>query len=123
MLVLFGGLALLLATVGLYGSMSWIVADRAFEIGVRMALGASRGRILRQVLAQAFGVLLGGVAIGCAIALYAGRAVEPLLFRTPALNLNVFVATAAVVLLAGCAACYRPATRAIQIDPMEALRI
>ena len=67
MLALFGGLALLLAIVGLYGSMSRIVADRAFEFGIRMALGAFRIRILRQILTLGLVVLLGGIAITASV--------------------------------------------------------
>ena len=73
------------------------------------------------MFAQAVSLLLGGVAMGCTIALYAGRAVEPLLFRTPSLTLGAFAATAAMVLLVGCAPCSRPARRAMRINPMEAL--
>jgi macrolide transport system ATP-binding/permease protein len=119
---IFGVLALILASVGLYGVMSYFVARRTSEIGVRMAMGASPWRVIRMVLRGALAQVLIGVAIGVPIALYAGRYVATLLYQV---NDNDPIAFAgAVLVLAACAAvaAFLPARRAAAIDPMQALR-
>jgi putative ABC transport system permease protein len=118
----FGLLAGLLATLGLYGVIAYMVARRRNEIGVRMALGADRGRVIRLVLSESM-VLLGvGVAAGLVISIWAARAASSLLFEVKPYD-PVSVA-GAVMLLEGVAllASYAPARRAAALEPMNALR-
>ena len=119
---LFGLLALLLAAVGLYGVMSYSVARRTREIGVRMALGAQRGDVTRLVLQETMTLVSAGGALGLAGALGAGREVSSLLFGLAPTDPAALVA--AMLLLAGVAAVasYIPARRATKVDPLVALR-
>lgn len=118
----FGALALLLAMIGLYGAMSYLVAQRRTEFGVRIALGAPAASILRLVMRDVGVVLLGGIAAGIAISLATVRVLHKLLFGlTPydaATMLAAIAVLAAVALFAG----YLPARRAMRVDPMVALR-
>ena len=118
----FGILAAMLATLGLYGVISYMVARRRNEIGVRVALGADRGRVVRLVLREALLLLAAGLAIGTALALWAGRAAAALLFGLKPYDPASLAA--AVLLLAGVAllASYWPALRASRLEPMSALR-
>jgi ABC-type antimicrobial peptide transport system permease subunit len=119
---LFGGLALILAAVGLYGVMSYTVARRTNEIGIRMALGARRGQVLGATMRESL-VLVGvGAAIGIAIVLASSHVVASLLFGVPR-NDAISIAIAAAVLgLVATIAAYLPARRASRVDPMVALR-
>jgi putative ABC transport system permease protein len=121
-LAIFGSLALLLASLGLYGVMSYAVARRAKEIGLRMALGARGSDVLRQVLRE--GMLLVILGVGCGIALAAGstRLLETFLFGVSSLDALTFVATPLLLAAVGLAACYAPARRATRMDPMSVLR-
>ena len=119
---LFAGLALLLACVGLYGLMSYSVAGRTREIGVRMALGATRGKLVSLVVREAMTMVVVGVALGIPISLAASRSLRTLLFEvTPADPLSLAV-TAAVLLAVATMAALIPARRATKVDPMVALR-
>jgi putative ABC transport system permease protein len=118
----FGALALLLATIGLYGVMSYNVARRRNEIGIRMALGAEQSRVLRMVL-QEVATLMGiGLIIGLGIAVATTRFVASFLYEVkPNDPLTLFLAAAALGLV-GALAGYLPARRASRMDPMSALR-
>jgi ABC-type antimicrobial peptide transport system permease subunit len=119
---LFGGLALLLAAIGLYGTMSYGVARRTREFGIRVAIGAGTGSILRLVLREALGLVIAGVSLGLASTWALGRVVRSMLFAIEPTDL-VSIAIAGVVLVAvALAAAAIPARRASRVDPTMALR-
>ena len=119
---LFGALALILASVGLYGVMSYFVARRTSEIGIRMALGASRSGVVAMVLRSALWQILVGLALGVPAALFAGHLMTNLLFNVS--GYDPFPLLGSILVLAICAtvAGFVPARRAASIDPMQALR-
>jgi ABC-type antimicrobial peptide transport system permease subunit len=123
---LFGGLALLLASVGLYGLMAFAVVRRTGELGVRMALGAERGAVVRMVLKEALLLVVAGLAIGIPAALLLGRfgasLTAGLLFGLSATDPLTLAGAALVLLSVAAVAAYFPAARASRIDPMHALR-
>ena len=118
----FGGMALLLAAIGIYGVLAYSVEQRRKEIGIRMALGSSRARVTRLVVRQAGVMVLWGLAAGIAGAWPVGRAVKSFLFGVKALDGWTLGAAAAVLLLVCAVAATVPAWRAARVDPMEALR-
>jgi len=118
---LFSAIALLLTSIGTYGVLSYAVAQRRREIGVRMALGAQPGRIRMQFLSLSLRLLTAGTVLGLIGAWQAGRAMRSLLFQVPALNVAVLAAAACVTAAVCLAACLVPAKRAAQMSPMEAL--
>ena len=118
----FALLATVLAVVGLYGVLAFVVTRRTREIGIRMALGADRGRVVRLVLSEMLAVFVFGVAAGVFAGTAGGRYVESQLFGVHAHDPAVFVLSAAVLLAAALAAGFVPAWRAAKIDPMRALR-
>ena len=118
----FAGLALLLAAVGIYGLLSHVVGQRTNEIGVRMALGARRGTILKSVLGHGLGLVAGGVALGLLGAFGLRRLVSSLVFGIGANDPLTFAAVALILLAVALLACLVPAARAVRVDPMVALR-
>jgi putative ABC transport system permease protein len=118
----FAGLALVLTVVGLYGVMTYSVARRTREIGVRMALGAERGAVLIMVLRDAAILLGAGIVLGIAAALASASVLQDMLYGTGSRNPLVLALVCAVVVLVGVAAALVPARRAAKVDPMVALR-
>ncbi len=115
-------LAVILGTVGQYGVLSYIVAERTREIGVRMALGAQAGRVQRMVVGQGARVLAVGVALGLLAAAASTRALQSLLFGIGAIDPITFVGVAGAMVLVGLLAAWVPAWRASRVDPVEAIR-
>jgi len=118
----FSALALILTAVGLYGITAYTVAQRTQEIGIRMALGAERGDVLRLILGQGTRLVLVGEVIGIAGALVLARLIPSLLYGVPANDPLVFVSVGTVLGVIALLACYLPARRAAKTDPMVALR-
>jgi ABC-type antimicrobial peptide transport system permease subunit len=122
LLSVFAALALILACVGIYGVISYLVAQRTHEIGVRMALGAQRLEVMRLVLGQGARMATIGVAIGSVAALGLMRLMANQLFGVTAHDPLTFTGVAGVIMLVAIAACYVPARRAMRVDPVVALR-
>jgi predicted permease len=116
------GLALVLGAIGLYGVLSYVVAERTREIGVRMALGATASAVRRMVVSQGTRVVVIGVAIGIAVALASTRLLESLLFGVKPVDPMVFAAMAVMMIAIGVLASYIPARRASSVNPIESLR-
>jgi ABC-type antimicrobial peptide transport system permease subunit len=123
MFVAFGALALLVAAVGLHGVIGYSVAQRLHELGIRIALGAQRGDVVRLVVVHAVSLATIGLGLGLAIALVGARWMQPLLFEESARDPIVFAGVAAVVCLVSLIASAGPAVRATRADPNTALRI
>ncbi len=118
----FGALALLLATLGIYGVVAYGTRQRTREFGLRMALGAQPGDVVRLILRQGMGMLLIGSAAGLAAAIVAGRLLNRLLFGVGAGDPATFAGVTLLLAAVGLAACYLPARRAVRADPIRALR-
>ena len=122
LVALFGGLALLLASIGLYGVMSYTVSQSTRELGLRMALGAGTSNVLRLVLSRGLLLTTTGIVIGIALALLLTRLLGNLLYQVSPRDPLAFAAAFVVMTLASAAACFLPAWRATRTDPIRALR-
>ncbi len=118
----FGFLALILAAIGTYGVMSYSVNQRTQEIGIRMALGAQPGNVLRLILSGGMAMVAAGVVIGLGISVLFARSLNTLLFGIGSFDPASFLSTAALLMLVALAACWIPARRAMRVDPIVALR-
>ncbi len=122
LLGIFAGLALLLAAIGSYGVLAYMVTERRREIGIRMALGADRASVLRMVLSQGLLLAVIGVAIGLGVAFALSRVLTSLLFGVSPTDPATIVAVVVLMALVALAACYLPARSATRVDPMIVLR-
>jgi putative ABC transport system permease protein len=118
----FAVLALLLAALGIFGVMSFMVGQRTREFGIRIALGATTSTLVRAVVRQGLTLAMTGIAIGAAVSLVATRAIRALLFGTDPLDLAAFVVACAVLAAAAVLAAWLPARRAARADPVAAMR-
>jgi ABC-type antimicrobial peptide transport system permease subunit len=118
----FGLLALLLAAVGIYGVVAYTTRQRTHEIGIRMALGAGKGDVFRQVLGQGLRLTVAGLAVGIAVSLIATRFLRGMLYGVGTADWLTFATVAILLCLVALAACYLPARRAASVEPMQALR-
>ncbi len=121
-LAIFGALGMVLASVGLYGVLSYAVRQRTREIGIRMAIGAQPGQILRQVVRQGMALAVTGVALGLGVAFAVTRAISSILFGVSPTDPATFGAIPLVLLIVALLACVLPARRAMKVDPLVALR-
>jgi ABC-type antimicrobial peptide transport system permease subunit len=123
MLSIFGAIALSLASVGLYGLMSYSVRQRQREISLRMALGAGRGQVLQLILRQGLGMVATGIAIGTMLSFAFGRAVSKMLYGiSPSDPISILGASLVLLIIAGLA-CYLPARTASKLNPLTGLRV
>ena len=122
LLSLFAALALTLATVGIYGVISYAVSQRTREIGVRMALGARPGDVLRLILGEGLKLVLAGAALGILFALLATRFIATMIYGVSATDPLIFLSVLTLLVVVSLAACYVPARRAMRVDPIVALR-
>jgi len=122
LLSIFGGLALVLASVGIYGVIAFAVSQRTREIGVRMALGARPGDVLRMVLKEGLKLVAAGVAIGVAASLMLTRLLEGMVYGVRVRDPLIFALVNLLMVAVSLAACYVPARRATRVDPLVALR-
>jgi putative ABC transport system permease protein len=122
LLALFSGLALVLAAIGIYGVMSYAVAQRTNELGIRLALGAQPADLLKMVVAQGFAIAAAGIVIGVVISLGLTRLMRNLLFAVSAVDPVTFVTVGAGVALIALVACAIPGWRVLRVNPLSALR-
>ena len=122
LLTLFTGLALTLAGIGLYGVMAFSVAQRTREIGIRVALGATRTRIARSIVTGSVALAVAGAVVGCLLAWWGSKIIATQLFGVSRSDVASFAAAALVLLTAALAACVVPTRRALAVDPMTAIR-
>ena len=121
LLTLFAAVAALLAVVGVYGVMAYTVSQRTQEIGVRVAMGASPGAVVRMIVGQGFALAVTGVGLGLIAALAVSRVMQGLLFDVESADPLTFMAAPLLLLIAALTACYLPARKAARISPITAL--
>ena len=121
-LATFAGMALLLATIGIYGVMSFAVAQRTHEMGLRIALGAGRAQVLRLILQEGVSLAILGLFVGLCGTYFVGRLMKSLLYEVGATDSTTIGAVTTVLLASALLASYLPAHRATQVDPMVVLR-
>ena len=122
LLAIFGGVALALAAVGTYGVMSYTVAERTHEMGIRMALGAKAGSVVQLVLVQGLKVSALGLGLGLAGALALTKLMSSILYGVSNTDVMTFVSVPVLLALVSVTACWIPARRATRVDPIEVLR-
>jgi len=122
LLMAFAVMSLMLAAAGLFGVLSYIVAQRTSEIGIRIALGAQRQQVLRRVLLDGLQPALFGLVLGLAASAAVARLLRSMLYKTQPLDPTVFATVTAILLLVAFLACAAPAWRASRLEPMQALR-
>jgi putative ABC transport system permease protein len=122
LLAIFAAVAIVLAAVGLDGVMAYSVAQQTHDIGVRMALGAGRGKVMSTILGQGFVLSVVGIGLGLGSAFALTRLVSNLLYGVGATDLLVFTLTPLLLTVEGLVACFVPARRATRVDPLVALR-
>lgn len=122
LLQVFGGLSLILAVIGIYGVMAYIVYLRRREIGIRMAIGAGRPKVLLMILGQGFLIVGIGILVGMGAAFYLSRSVSSLLYGIGPVDISTFLAVATLLAVAALGALAVPAQRAIRLDPVQVLR-
>jgi putative ABC transport system permease protein len=118
----FAAVALALAAIGLFGVMAYLVSQRTREIGVRLALGATRDEVFRQILGRGMTLAGAGAVIGVAAAIGLSRVMESLLFSVSRTDPVTFIAVPIALVFVAGVACYLPARRAMRVDPVVALR-
>ncbi len=123
LLTAFAGVALTLAAIGLFGVMAYLVSQRTREIGVRLALGATRGEVFRQILGRGLTLAGLGAALGVGAAMGLSQVMETLLFSVSRRDPVTFIAVPVALVIVAALACYLPARRAMRVDPVVALRV
>jgi putative ABC transport system permease protein len=122
LLTVFGGLAMLLAALGVYGVLAFSIARRTREIGIRVALGADRGRVLRLIVREGMTLVVMGLATGLAAGWFGATAIRGFLFDVSPRDVTAFTVVPLILAAVALVACYLPARRAMRVDPMVALR-
>jgi putative ABC transport system permease protein len=118
----FAAVALVLASVGLFGVLAYLVSQRTRDIGIRLALGAARHDIVKLIVGQGMMLALGGAVLGITVALASARVMQSLLFSVSPRDPVTFAAVPLVLIAIALVACYLPARRAMRVDPLVALR-
>jgi putative ABC transport system permease protein len=122
LLTIFAGLAVVLASIGLYGVMAYMVGQRTGEFGIRMALGAGPGAMQRMVVLQGLKLAAAGILLGSLAALGLTRLLQTFLFEVQPSDPRIYAAISALICIVAVCACWIPARRAARIDPLAALR-